>query len=209
MPVQICLAAAQELCAVLSAYVEDLSRLPCDVIFPIVLAAATLWQCRKEFDASHDRAEVKAQIDLCVRCLAIVGKIWKNAGDCRRRLIKGECQYVSIDRTSANVRNTDFAGATSTPTPTVNDIPLRQPCTANSEHQMNGHAPVHPDTIDDATAATFTSIEERNQLAPASSETTYSFLDAIDSRLDDFATADEEFRAYLEAQLGQYEFPIF
>jgi hypothetical protein len=91
MPVQICLSAAQELCAVLSAYVEDLSRLPCDVIFPIVLAAATLWQCRKEFDASHDRAEVKAQIDLCVKCLAIVGKIWKNAGDCRRRLIKGGC----------------------------------------------------------------------------------------------------------------------
>ena len=93
MPVLICLAAALELCAVLSAYVDDLSRLPCDVIFPIVLAAATLWQCRKEFDASHDRAEVKAQIDLCVKCLAIVGKIWKNAGDCRRRLIKGECTY--------------------------------------------------------------------------------------------------------------------
>jgi hypothetical protein len=99
MPVQICLAAAQELCAVLSAYVEDLSRLPCDVIFPIVLAAATLWQCRKEFDASHDRAEVKAQIDLCVKCLAIVGKIWKNAGDCRRRLIKGECRTGSFQST--------------------------------------------------------------------------------------------------------------
>jgi hypothetical protein len=96
MPVQICLAAAQELCAVLSAYVEDLSRLPCDVIFPIVLAAATLWQCRKEFDAGHDRAEVKAQIDLCVKCLAIVGKIWKNAGDCRRRLIKGECKLQRL-----------------------------------------------------------------------------------------------------------------
>lgn len=90
MPVQICLAAAQDLCAVLSAYVEDLSRLPCDVIFPIVLAAATLWQCRKEFDAGHNRAEVKSQIDLCVKCLAIVGKNWKNAGDCRRRLIRGE-----------------------------------------------------------------------------------------------------------------------
>jgi hypothetical protein len=57
------------------------------------------------------------------------------------------------------------------------------------------------------TTATLTSIEERDHLVPA--ETTYAFLDAIDSRLDDFATADEEFRAYLEAQLGQYEFPIF
>jgi hypothetical protein len=63
--------------------------------------------------------------------------------------------------------------------------------------------------MDDVTAATLTSIEDRDHLAPASAETSYSFLDAIDSRLDDFATADEEFRAYLEAQLGQYEFPIF
>lgn len=65
--------------------------------------------------------------------------------------------------------------------------------------------------MEDVTAATLTSIEERDHLdpAPASAEMSYSFLDAIDSRLDDFATADEEFRAYLEAQLGQYEFPIF
>ena len=57
--------------------------------------------------------------------------------------------------------------------------------------------------------ATLASIEERDNLVPAPGETTFSFLDAIDSRMDDFATADEEFRAYLEAQLGQYEFPIF
>lgn len=107
------------------------------------------------------------------------------------------------------MRNADFAGATSTPTPTVNDIPLRQPYTANSGQHTNGHGPLHPDTMDDVTAATLTTIEDRDQLAPASVETSYSFLDAIDSRLDDFATADEEFRAYLEAQLGQYEFPIF
>jgi hypothetical protein len=63
--------------------------------------------------------------------------------------------------------------------------------------------------MEDVTAATLASIEERDHLVPTSVDTTYSFLDAIDSRLDDFATADEEFRAYLEAQLGQYEFPIF
>jgi hypothetical protein len=107
------------------------------------------------------------------------------------------------------VQDVDFAGATSTPTPTVNDMPLRQPYTTNSEHQTNGHGPAHSEILGDATAATLTSIEERDHLAPASAETSYSFLDAIDSRLDDFATADEEFRAYLEAQLGQYEFPIF
>jgi hypothetical protein len=109
----------------------------------------------------------------------------------------------------ANVQDVDFAGATSTPTPTVNDIPLRQPYTANSGQHLNEHGSAHPDAMDNVTTATLTSIEERDHLVPPSAETSYSFLDAIDSRLDDFATADEEFRAYLEAQLGQYEFPIF
>jgi hypothetical protein len=86
---------------------------------------------------------------------------------------------------------------------------LRQPYVASSGQHTNGHESTHPTVMDNVTTATLTSIEERDHLVPASAETTYSFLDAIDSRLDDFATADEEFRAYLEAQLGQYEFPIF
>lgn len=115
-----------------------------------------------------------------------------------------------IENTSANVQDgTDFAGATSTPTPIVNDMPFRQSYNADSGPHANGHGSTHPDTMEDVTAATLASIEERDHLVPTSVDTTYSFLDAIDSRLDDFATADEEFRAYLEAQLGQYEFPIF
>lgn len=112
---------------------------------------------------------------------------------------------IQVQPTSANVHEIDFAGATSTPTPTSS----RQPCTVNSVQYANGHVSTQPGAIDDATAATFATIEEGDHLVPAPSETTYSFLDAIDSRLDDFVTADEEFRAYLEAQLGQYEFPIF
>lgn len=107
------------------------------------------------------------------------------------------------------MHDVDFAGATSTPTPTVNDLPFKQTYTANSGQHTNGHGSTHPATMDDVMTATLTSIEERDHLVPAPTDTTYSFLDAIDSRLDDFATADEEFRAYLEAQLGQYEFPIF
>jgi hypothetical protein len=95
MPVRVCLAAAQEVCAILSEYVDDLGRLPCDIIFPIVLAAATLWQHRGEFTAGPDRAKAQQQIDLCVKCLSIVGKFWKNAGDCRRRLIRGKHSLCS------------------------------------------------------------------------------------------------------------------
>jgi len=73
---------------------------------------------------------------------------------------------------------------------------------------MKGHDSADDDRMNDV-SATLATMEERDNLAPAPSETTFSFLDAIDSRLDDFATADEDFRAYLEAQLGQYEFPIF
>lgn len=84
--------AAQEVAAILGEYVDDLSRLPCDLIFPIVLAAATLWQHRGEYSAGPDRAKVQEQIDLCVKCLSIMGKFWKNAGDCRRKLIRGKHQ---------------------------------------------------------------------------------------------------------------------
>lgn len=90
MPVRVCIAAAQEASAILAEYVDDLGRLPCDFIFPIVLVAGTLWQHRGEYTAGPDRAKVQEQIDLCVKCLAIMGKSWKNAGDCRQDLIRGE-----------------------------------------------------------------------------------------------------------------------
>jgi hypothetical protein len=98
MPVRVCIAAAQEVSAILAEYVDDLGRLPCDLIFPIVLAAATLWQHRGEYKAGPDRAKVQEQIDLCVKCLSIMGKFWKNAGDCRRKLIRGECRAFGIFR---------------------------------------------------------------------------------------------------------------
>jgi hypothetical protein len=113
MPVRVCLNAAQEVCAILSEYVDDLGRLPCDIIFPIVLTAATLWQHRGEFGSGPDRAKAQQQIDLCVKCLSIVGKFWKNAGDCRRRLIRGErrlCSNISPRRLLTDVMMIRFRG---------------------------------------------------------------------------------------------------
>ena len=67
----------------------------------------------------------------------------------------------------------------------------------------------------DVTTATLPSIEGDNTLhdplplAPIHVEATYPFLDVLAPRLDEFTTADEGFRAYLETQLGQYDLPVF
>lgn len=96
MPVRACIAAAQEASAILAQYVDDLDRLPCDFIFPIVLAAGTLWQHRGEYTAGPDRAKVQEQIDLCVKCLAVMGKSWKSASDSRQELIRGEHELWAV-----------------------------------------------------------------------------------------------------------------
>jgi hypothetical protein len=93
----------------------------------------------------------------------------------------------------------------------MNDIQYRQPQNSRIDEQLAGHSSMHVPSkmTDDVTTATLASIEETNNLAPTPAEATYPFLDALGSRLDEFTTADEGFRAYLEAQLGQYEFNVF
>lgn len=79
----------------------------------------------------------------------------------------------------------------------------------SNRYEEQAHSSVPSEMTDDVTIATLPSIEENDRLIPTSAEATYPFLDALGSRLDEFTTADEGFRAYLEAQLGQYEFPVF
>lgn len=86
---------------------------------------------------------------------------------------------------------------------------FRQPHTNRYNEQLHAQSSVPSDMADDVTIATLPSIEESDHLAPTPAEATYPFLDALGSRLDEFTTADEGFRAYLEAQLGQYDFPVF
>lgn len=88
-------------------------------------------------------------------------------------------------------------------------MPYKQNLNSSYHERPGGQDPATSDMMDDVTNATMASIEENNNLAPPGAETTYPFLDALGSRLDEFTTADEGFRAYLEAQLGQYEFPAF
>jgi hypothetical protein len=93
-PLRLCLASASEICAILSAYTGYLARFPCDIIFPIVLSAAAIWQFRTEFDGT----EAAAHLDTCVRCLSIVSKCWHNAGTYRKKLLTGKSVVTPASR---------------------------------------------------------------------------------------------------------------
>lgn len=91
----------------------------------------------------------------------------------------------------------------------MNDMQSRQQQNGRFDTQLAAHGSVPSGLADDVTIATLASIEESDNLAPTPAEATYPFLDVFGSRLDEFTTADEGFRAYLETQLGQYDFPVF
>lgn len=91
----------------------------------------------------------------------------------------------------------------------MNDIQYRQQHHNRYDEQLADHGSVPSDMTGDATMATMSSIEGTDSLARTPVEASYPFLDTLGSRLDEFTTSDEGFRAYLEAQLGQYEFPVF
>ena len=111
-------------------------------------------------------------------------------------------------------QHTDFAGAASTPASTTHDTHSKRH-TNHYNEQLLPRNPVSSGAASDVTAGTLPLIEENDSLndslpmAPIHVETTFPFLDALAPRLDEFTTADEGFRAYLETQLGQYDFPVF
>jgi hypothetical protein len=112
------------------------------------------------------------------------------------------------------MRSTDFAGAPATPAPTTHDTHTRQDTNHYNDHLPTRNA-VSSGIVNGLTTATLPSIEENDPLhtpvplAPIHTDTTYLFLDALAPRLDEFTTADEGFRTYLETQLGQYDFSVF
>lgn len=109
---------------------------------------------------------------------------------------------------------TDFAGAAATPAPTTHDTHFRQHGNHYIEQLPTRNA-ISSGMANGLATATLPSIEENDPLhapipsAPIHTEATYPFLDALAPRLDEFTTADEGFRTYLETQLGQYDFSVF
>lgn len=91
----------------------------------------------------------------------------------------------------------------------MNDIQYRQQHHNRYDEHLTNQGSASSDMTGEATMAAMASIEHNDNLAPTPVEAAYPFLDTLGSRLDEFTTSDEGFRAYLEAQLGQYEFPVF
>lgn len=89
-PERLCIEAAKHICAILSAYQDYLTSFPCDMIFPIVLAAAITWQLGKGTDQEANSPNAREELDLCVRSLSTVSSCWKNAGRYREKLITGK-----------------------------------------------------------------------------------------------------------------------
>lgn len=100
----------------------------------------------------------------------------------------------------------DFAGASST---NATDG-------AYDQTHVNGYHPhpVKPSqgasslAMNNATAP-LPLLEANNGMGNVPGEGNYPFLDVLGPRLDEFASSDEGFRAYLETQLSQYGLPDF
>lgn len=88
-PQRLCTDAARNICATLSHYYGYLTRFPCDVIFPIVLAAAIIWQFGRDIDSHMGADSAQDNLDLCVKCLSSVNDCWQNAGKYREKLVTG------------------------------------------------------------------------------------------------------------------------
>ncbi|KAM0716360.1 hypothetical protein Q7P37_007805 [Cladosporium fusiforme] len=189
VPIRACLAAAKDITAIISAYVDDLSQLPADVIFPIVIAAATLWQHSVEVEGEHDQFEVQQKIDLCVKCLSIIGRAWSNAGECQERLIR---DFGSV----ASESSSTYAGSQTQHNSFETQPMAPGPGLASMAHDVSA-------------AQTMPMPGSNNGFGPVPMEVTYPFLDILGPKIDEFGSSDEGFRSYLETQLNQQGFPDF
>lgn len=90
-PKRLCVEAAVRICDILSAYHDYLTNFPCDMVFPIVLAAAIMWQFSNDLRQHGDSPNAREQLDVCVRSLSIVSSCWKNAARYQEKLLAGTC----------------------------------------------------------------------------------------------------------------------
>lgn len=207
VPIRACLTAAKDITAIISAYVDDLSQLPADVIFPIVIAAATLWQHSEDVEGENDKLEVQQKIDLCVKCLSIIGRAWSNAGDCQQRLIRGK--LLALDEIEIQLPLTpgiDFGSVASESSSTYAD--------SQTQHRSFEAQPMMPDPrlatmAQDVSTAPMPMLNNTNGFGQVPTEVNYPFLDILGTKIDEFGSSDEGFRAYLETQLNQHGLPEF
>ncbi len=76
-PDSICRVAAENICSIMEVYSNLLERLPCDLVFPIFVAANTFlhfWN-----DSGDQGTHSRQRLNQCSRWLVELGKSWKNA----------------------------------------------------------------------------------------------------------------------------------
>jgi hypothetical protein len=116
-PHEVCLNAAHKICSTIEMYTRYMCGLPCDLVFPIFVAANILQRHRQRNDSNS--ASIAQRLELCVRWLNGLGKSWKSAEP--RRQFLSECE--SCVRTVRSV--TDLTGAAMNPT--GQDAPIEGP----------------------------------------------------------------------------------
>lgn len=89
-PREICFSSAQKICSTIQRYAQFIKSLPCDLIFPIFVAANVLLRCWQQTGGQN--TEVRLQLDLCVKWLNGLAKSWKGAESRRNTIL--ECERI-------------------------------------------------------------------------------------------------------------------
>jgi len=91
-PSDICLSAANQICLTIQLYSRYMCGLPCDLIFPIFVAANILLHHWRQ--AGGNDILIKQRLELCIKWLNGLGKSWKSAE--KRHQILSECKKNSL-----------------------------------------------------------------------------------------------------------------
>ncbi|CZR51801.1 uncharacterized protein PAC_01678 [Phialocephala subalpina] len=93
-PNEICFYAANRICSTIQMYTQFIEGLPCDLIFPIFVAANIL--LRRWQQSGGEDVEIRLQLDLCAKWLNGLGKSWKGA-ESRHKIIVESINLNSRD----------------------------------------------------------------------------------------------------------------
>jgi hypothetical protein len=89
-PFEVCIFSADQICMILGKYNSFLNVLPCDLVFPIFVAANIF--LRRWRQAGADSSVIRPRLELCIQWLNALGKSWKSAEGRQQTLV--ECKLL-------------------------------------------------------------------------------------------------------------------
>jgi hypothetical protein len=95
-PYEVCLFSADQICSTLEKYSGYSGGLPCDLVFPIFVAANIL--LRRWREAASQRIVLRPRLELCIQWLNALGKSWKSAEARGQILLECECICLPLTR---------------------------------------------------------------------------------------------------------------